>query len=209
MLFDHHIHSRYSYLDSDSDVGDIVSYSEKIGLGGIAISDHNEIQGSVELMGMDTKLIRVPSLEISSADGHIVALGISEIIERDLSAEETIGRIHDKGGLAIAAHPYDTFRHGLKDLCWRLDIDAVEINGHCLYGNSKAKKAAQRHGKPLVGGSDAHSLRDIGAIATEVGGKDAKGILENIKKGECKVVYRRNLASMKASIMADKIVRRL
>jgi DNA polymerase III alpha subunit len=48
MLFDHHIHSRYSELDSISEVDEIIAEAVKLGLGGIAISDHNATEGSFE-----------------------------------------------------------------------------------------------------------------------------------------------------------------
>ena len=210
MLFDHHIHSSYSVLDSSSGVEDIIKTAREIGLGAIAVSDHDAIEGSLMATRLAPKgLIVIPSMEISSADGHIVGLGIREKVERYLPAKETVDRIHKLGGLAIAAHPYDTVRHGVGDLCWKLPFDAIEINGHCLYGNGKAERIAAKHKKPLVGGSDAHSIGEIATICTDVEGKDAKEVLENIKKGRCKVVYRKNLVSLKASILTGKVSRRI
>jgi hypothetical protein len=208
MLFDHHIHSKYSELDSMSEVDDIIAEAVKVGLGGIAISDHNAIEGSLEAAAKKRKLLCIASMEVSSLDGHIVALGVKRLIERDLSAEETIERIHGQGGIAIAAHPYDSFRSGVGELCWKLPFDAIEINGHCLHGNGKAEKAANLHDKPLVGGSDAHSVDGIGAICTELDGRGAKEVLQNIKSGRCKVHYNKKGVPLKASILADKITRR-
>ena len=209
MLFDHHIHSKYSVLDSLSEINDIIAAVRGLGLGGIAVSDHDEITGSLDAATRSADdLIIIPSMEISSADGHIIGLGIQKAVERYLPAEETVGRIHDLGGIAIAAHPYDGFRSGVKDLCWKLDFDAIEVNGHCLYGNAKAEKAAKDHKRPLVGGSDAHALSGIGVIATEVDGDDADGIIENIMDGKCRPIYRKNIVSLKTSIIIDKISRK-
>ncbi len=209
MLFDHHIHSKYSALDSASEIGDIITSARERGLGGIAVSDHDEITGSlIAAKRSSDDLIIIPSVEISSADGHIIGFGIKKKIEAALSAEETIRRIHHLGGIAIAAHPYDVFRHGVKDLCWKLDFDAIEVNGHCLYGNREAERAAREHKKPLVGGSDAHALGGIGVIATEVNGNGADEIMQNIMEGKCRPVYCRNRISLKTSIITDKIFRK-
>jgi hypothetical protein len=209
MLFDYHVHSKFSVSDSFSEVDDIIEAAQKAGLGALAISDHNEVEGSMQAVESAPKgLIVIPSTEVSSSDGHIVGLGVSKRIGEYMSAEDTIAEIHKMGGIAIAAHPYDSFRSGVGDLSWKLDFDAVEINGHCLYGNSKAKKMAEKHSKPLVGGSDAHIVEDIGSIATELDGSGQKEIFDNIRLGECKPSYQRNRASMKMSILADKVVRR-
>ena len=210
MLFDPHIHSKYSIYDSASEVGDIIDKARELGLGAIAISDHDEIQGSLKAVGSPGKgLIAVSSTEVGSADGHILALGVKERIEPGLSAEETVKIIHKLGGLAIAAHPYDTLRSGVGDLCWKLDFDAIEVNGHCLYGNGDAEDAAKKHRRPLIGGSDAHALDEIANICTEVEGKTAEEILGNIKAGRCSVVYRKGVFSLKASILAGKVSRKL
>lgn len=209
MIFDLHIHSKYSTLDSMSEIPDIIETARNIGLNGIAVTDHDVIAGSLEALRYSPKdLLIIPGMEVSSLDGHIVALGVRQKIAPDLPAEETVDKIHDVCGIAIAAHPYDKFRHGVRDLCYELDFDAIEINGHCLMGNTKTGKIAKREGKPLTGGSDAHSLNGIGAIATEVEGNSMEEIFDNIRSGLCKPVFGRNKFKHKVSIITDKISRR-
>lgn len=210
MLFDCHVHSRWSVLDSRSEIGDILAQAKRMGLGAIAISDHDAIEGSLRAAKLSSKeLIVIPSMEVSSADGHIIGLGVRERIGPGMSAAETVDRIHGLGGIAIAAHPYDGLRSGVGDLCWKLGFDAVEINSHCVYGNGRARREAEGHKKPLVGGSDAHSVDEIANICTEVGGRSADEILDNIKKGLCRPVYRKNIIALKTSVLAGKISRRV
>ena len=210
MLFDLHIHSKYSSLDSVTEIEDIIESAKRVGMGAIAISDHDVIEGSLKAAKLSSKeLIIIPSMEISSLDGHIIGLGIRELVRRDLPAAETVERIHALGGLAIAAHPYDTLRRGVGDLSWKTGFDAIEVNGHCLYGNSRAEGEAKKHGKPVVGGSDAHSANEVGIICTRVDGKSANEILGNIRKGLCNPVYKRNLVSLKTSVLAGKLSRRI
>lgn len=210
MLFDLHIHSKYSRLDSASEIEDIIRIAKERGLGAIAISDHDTIEGSLKAAKLSSKeLIIIPSIEICSRDGHVIGLGLTKQVEWGLTTKETVDRVHDLGGLAIAAHPYDHLRSGVGDLCWMVDFDAIEINSHCLYGNSEAKKAAKKHKKPMVGGSDAHSVNEVGAICTEVNGNTVGEILENIKQGKCKPVYMKNFMSLKAATIANKISRKV
>ncbi len=210
MLFDHHVHSKYSVRDSRSEINDIIEVAKGTGLGGVSISDHDAIEGSLKASKRSSKeFVIIRSMEVSSLDGHIIALGVKKRVERDMSAKETIDAIHKQGGIAIAAHPYDSFRRGVGDLTFELDFDAIEINGHCLRGNGQAESIAKEHGIPLVGGSDAHSLSGIGAICTSVEGKTSKEVLENIKKGKCHPVQRKHDAILKTEIIIDKIKYRI
>jgi len=210
MFFDHHIHSKYSIRDSRSEIKDIIEVAKASGLGGIAISDHDNLEGSLKASKLSSKeLVVIPSIEVSSLDGHIIALGVRKPVERDMSALDTVDKIHALGGIAIAAHPYDSFRRGVGDLSYMLEFDAIEINGHCLHGNGHTESVAKEHSKPLTGGSDAHSLSGIGAIVTEVQGKNAKEIIGNIKKGKCKAIQRKNDAILKTEIIIDKIKYRM
>lgn len=209
MIFDLHIHSKYSTSDSFVEVKDIVKVAKKRGLNGIAISDHNEIRGTIEALKYSSKeFLVIPATEVSSADGHILALGVKKVIQMDLSAKETIDLIHSMGGVAVAAHPYDKFRWGVKDLSWKLNFDAIEINGNCLIGNNEAEKVALEKRRPLVGGSDAHVLSGIGSIATESEAKSVDELLENIRKGKCSYVTKKSNMVNKVSIIKDKIARR-
>jgi len=212
MLFDLHTHSKYSVADSRCEVGDMLDRAKELGLAGIAVTDHNAIKGTLEALelareGRFNDLVVVPGIEVSSLDGHILCLGIKEIIERDLSAEETVRKAHDLGGIAIAAHPYDKFRDGVGELCFKLDFDAVEINGHCLWGNSLAAKMAKKHKKPLTGGSDAHSISGIGTIVTKADAQSVDGLLSTIKAGRCSAVRTKNVVPHKARMLVDKVAR--
>ena len=72
------------------------------GLDGLAITDHNTLAHD---LGED--MVILPGIEISSRDGHVIGLGVSETIPRGLSADETIRRIRGQNGVSIIPHPYD------------------------------------------------------------------------------------------------------
>ena len=168
LKMDSHIHSEYS-PDSHSKIDDILDVARSRNVDIIAISDHNTVEGTSEVMRKtrNTDILAIPSIEISSSNGHILGFGCEENIPHGLSPEDTIDRIHDLGGLAIVPHPYCFYRHGL--LCKSdyndLKIDAIEtknarfIVGYC---NNKAKNLAIRENIPTLGASDAHYWKFVG-----------------------------------------------
>lgn len=192
MRIDIHIHSSYS---SDGRVSpeEILRHAKKIELDGIAITDHNEIKGSVKLWkeNKNTKaFVVIPGMEVSSIEGHILALGVMELIPRGQTPEETIQKITDLGGVAIASHPY-RFWSGLgEERVRKSKFEVIEVmNSRSLKKeNIKAKKLAKELGCGRTGGSDSHSLTHLGNAYTkfENPSSNTDDILEQIKKGRTK-----------------------
>lgn len=183
MKLDIHIHSTYS--DGVNTPREIIGYAKSIGLDGLAITDHDEVKGSLIALEYDSRDFKViPGLEVSSLDGHILALGVTELVERDLSAEKTIKEIHELGGIAIAAHPYDRFRPGVGDLIYSLNFDAVEVfNGRALSSSRNMTKIAEDIKLPITGGSDAHCMDEVGGVCIIVGNDP----LDSIRRGEVEI----------------------
>lgn len=187
MHFDLHIHSNYS-SDSNLTIDDILKQSVKAGLDGIALCDHNTVDGSLfaikRAKELNIPLIILPGIEVSTTRGHIIVLGVRENIKPEQTPEETIRIAKKKGGIAIAAHPFKIGSIGNMD---GLDIDAVEtFNSRCLFGeNAQAKEMARALRKPEVGGSDSHVLATIGFGFTEIEAeKNEESILQAIREGK-------------------------
>lgn len=74
--------------------------SLKRGLSGIAITDHNNIEGALKAQRIVAELIQehkisesffiIPGEEISSTKGHIIGLFLSEEISSGMTPSETI-----------------------------------------------------------------------------------------------------------------------
>jgi len=180
------IHTHSSYSDGVNTPGEMVRYAKKIGLDGIAITDHNVIDGAIKALKYNSEDFTViPGIEVSSEEGHILGLGITELIERAIPAEEVVERIHELGGIAIAAHPYDRFRSGVGDLIYKIDFDAIEvINGRTILTTRDMRKIAKNIKLPKVGGSDAHSLDELGSVSIVVDNDP----IESILKGNVEIV---------------------
>ena len=187
---DSHIHSEYS-PDSSSKIDDILKVAAKRNIDIIAISDHNTVDGTSEVLKKtrNTDILAIPSIEISSSHGHILGFGCEENIPRDLSPEDTIDRIHDLGGLAIIPHPYCFYRHGLlHNYKEKLNIDAIEtrnarfIVGYC---NNKTKNLSIKENLPALGASDAHYYKFVGDCYSLIDcEKDVDSVLKSISKGK-------------------------
>ncbi|MCL2890752.1 MAG: PHP domain-containing protein [Methanomassiliicoccaceae archaeon] len=161
MRADLHIHSTFS-KDGLSTVEEIIESARAKGLRCIAISDHNNFD-AYDIASECRDIIVVPAEEVSSSEGHILAYGISEYIERGKGVLETIDMIHDAGGIAVAAHPYRWWS-GLGEKNVVEEFDAVEtFNARSTKGsNGKAFTLAAKMGKPMTAGSDAHSAQNVG-----------------------------------------------
>jgi len=187
MRLDLHSHSRYS-PDSKLDPVEIVKVARSRGLDGIAITDHNAVDGALRAWeyGRDAGLTIIRGTEVSSAEGHVLAYGIHETITRDLSPRETVERIVALGGVAVAAHPF-RFWSGLgEEETVGASFAAYEVkNARTLRrGNDRARALAASRGVAGVGGSDAHFVEEIGRAVTVV--EDAtseREVIEAIRRG--------------------------
>ena len=185
---DLHVHSNYS-KDSMITPKELVFFAKKRGLNAVAVADHNQIEGSIKI-AKETEFPVIPSMEVSSADGHIVALNLQELIPRGLSAVETVDKIHQAGGIAIAVHPYAWFKGSLSGHVEDAKFDAVEtLNASAFpFGRCKRKAIAiaQKLKLPQVGGTDAHYAPTIGYGYTILDSEPfVEAIIKAVREGKC------------------------
>jgi predicted metal-dependent phosphoesterase TrpH len=215
MILDPHIHSTYS-SDSTASPRDIVKKAKSIGLDAIAVADHNTIKGALATMDVAKKIdnfVVIPAMEISSSKGHIVALGIKEDVNKGLSPEETVEKVRELGGIAIAAHPFVSYREGLCDHVKDLDIDAIEtLNSRYVFGysNWRAKNLAEKRKIPEIGASDAHFLGAIGSCVTELDADlSSESIIEGILTGKTNVFGDRTPLPLILKEVINKKIKRM
>jgi predicted metal-dependent phosphoesterase TrpH len=168
-----HTHSEYS-PDSRTPVAVQALAIKAAGLDVVFATDHNTIEGALRLRELADGFRVIVGEEISTRDGEIIGLFLSKPIARDLSAEETIDRIHAQGGLVSVPHPYSHNRiHRIRrealERVWPT-IDAIEVfNAREAFGgdNRRAQAFAQAHGIAGAVGSDAHLAWEIGRAYIE------------------------------------------
>lgn len=168
MKADLHVHTMFS-KDGRTTMEELLEYAERAGIGCVAVTDHNEFW-AYDLLKDNGRIIIIPAEEVSSAEGHILALGIDRLIPRDLSIQETIDRIHEAGGYAFAAHPYRWWSGLGEENTLKYPFDGIEArNGRSVpAANRRSERLARRVGKPMTAGSDAHTPRHIGEGYVEV-----------------------------------------
>src|SRR5437660_1396177 len=194
---DLHMHTNFS--DGWPSPGDLVDHVVRnTDLNVIAVTDHDTIEGALraaERAEWRRKVDVIVGEEVSSRDGHILALYLERRVRPGMSAAATVHAIHDQGGLAVAAHPFwRTQRqvrsgpvHGVGWLAAELDFDAVAVEnappGFYVF-NRLARRLNLGLGAPEIGSSDAHILDAVGRAYTEFPGRSTADLMTAIKRGE-------------------------
>ena len=202
-LADLHIHSIYSY-DGTAPVTAILNRAQKVGLNVIAITDHDEIKGSLKAFDLAARfgIEVIPGIEITTAEGDLLALFVTEKIEPNLSLIGTILKVGEAGGICIAPHPMArgmgmkslsraSIRNAMKHAdASRILLGIETYNATALDrdSNTYAQALATEHPNlTQVGNSDAHTLPTIGLGATEFLGYTAAHLLDALWIGATEV----------------------
>ncbi|MCS7123908.1 MAG: CehA/McbA family metallohydrolase [Candidatus Bathyarchaeota archaeon] len=185
---DLHVHTCYSY-DGLIKPQELVFYAKKAGLNGVAITDHDRVDAALKMVKKVKDFLIIPGTEVSSLNGHIIGLNLQETVPKNLSVEETVDKIHELGGLAVACHPKAVLKASLGQKTSR-KFDAVEVINASAFpfkrSIEKAREIANKLGLPQVAGSDAHYAPEIGTAYTIVETEfDCDGVAKAIKNGLC------------------------
>ncbi len=137
-----HVHTRFSGLrDSKASLETVIRKAQKANLDFVIVTDHNTLAGAAAYRKMKTpaRPILFFGDEISTRDGHLIALGISEEPPKKLSSQALVDWIHQKHGSAILAHPFSPRTPWSN---WDIrDFDGFEIYNfaHAVYFQNKIK----------------------------------------------------------------------
>jgi len=168
---DPHVHTHASY-DAEASVDAVLAYAHNAGLDAIAVTDHDTMDGAWRAVerARPYDVVVIPGVEVSTADGHLLALGISERPPPGRPLAETVATVHDQGGAAVIPHPFQRSRHGVRRSAV-VACDGIEAyNAVAMTGvqNRRALAFARREGFPTLGGSDAHTPEMVGRAVTRV-----------------------------------------
>ena len=196
-----HSHSERSY-DGRDPVEMLLEQAQAVGLDALAVTDHDEIEASLRAaeLAPDYDLVGIPGMEVTSADGHVLAIGVESAVPPGLPFAETLSEIRDRGGIAIVPHPFQSSRSGVAANISQSELasaDAIEVyNSRLLTGraNRQAERFAKEYNLPMTAGSDAHISEMVGQAVTKVetGGEESvDAILDAIRRGDTTVEGKR------------------
>jgi len=216
-VFDMHFHTRYT--DGRNTVRAIAARARVLGIG-VAITDHNDIQGALE-MEQYRDVASIPGIEITSREGsHILVyfyqhshlkkfylkyikpfLGRDVMSSTKLSMEEIVHCAKLFPSVIIFPHPYCVAYTGVCNLNFddfrkeRLleAVDGVEvINAENIHRwNLRCALLGLQLRKAITGGSDGHSLYHMGRVVTYAAcEKTGPAMLNAVKDGGACVVGR-------------------
>jgi len=189
---DLHLHT----LASDGLVAprDLVDHIERhTDLDLIAITDHDEtlaaLEGREYAARCGYRVQIVPGVEVTTRQGHLLALFIEERPPALRDPRTTAEWIVQRGGLCVAPHPYTRWTHSLSTGALGTLVAAgllagVEVMNASLAGRASRPRAltlAQEHGLALIGGSDAHMLAMIGLSFTRFPGRTPEDLHQAIE----------------------------
>jgi predicted metal-dependent phosphoesterase TrpH len=175
MLFDLHVHTRISPCSS-LDLKDILTHARSRGLDGVCITDHDTMDiGAFCPEGLQRDgLCIIFGMEYSTSEGDFLIFGPFEEVPGGLSAKEILTEVNKAGGVAIAAaHPCRKVRPTREYVIKEGYCRIVEgINGRNQeHENQMALSLYQNYPVSFIGGSDSHTLEELGGVATRIGGK--------------------------------------
>ncbi|MBT9163618.1 MAG: phosphatase YcdX [Chloroflexi bacterium] len=196
MKVDLHIHTCYS-PDCNSSLESIIDRCQKLGIGCIAITDHDTIEGALKMRQMAPFPVIIGE-EVMSSDGEIMGYFLTAEIPAGLPAEEVINRIKAQGGLVCLPHPFDGFGRFPLEASKResllSEIDIIEVfnaRSLSLSYSKKARTLVRQNGILASAGSDAHAPREIGKAYVEMPAFDGPGEFK-IALGKGKIFGQKN-----------------
>ena len=186
---DLHLHSQYSE-DGNGSPEEIIKRLKKRNIQGMSITDHNTLEGNMKAMKIAPKgFIIIPGVEISTLDGHLIALNVYENVEKKQTIEETVDRIIDLGGIPIVPHLYRNMSGINKDNLLKIKskLSAIEVFNSCStpQTNLKTARIAKELNLGGTGGSDSHEPEYVGLGYTRIDIEDLNKdtIISEIMKG--------------------------
>ncbi|MDD2755277.1 MAG: PHP domain-containing protein [Methanothrix sp.] len=198
MKLDMHIHTLHSPKCGWMRPEHLIERAIEKGLDGLAVTDHNTIDGAREVFDIvndeQMKLSVIIGEEISTDRGEVLAYFINREIEPGPFAE-VLNEIKRAGGISAIPHPFDKLRHHAVRLT-RDDVglfDCIEgFNARCFSKvyNDLAYNFGKEYDLAITAGSDAHFLNEVGNGGIIIG---RENIREAITKNDMTIYGHRSM----------------
>ncbi|MBN1381670.1 MAG: PHP domain-containing protein [Deltaproteobacteria bacterium] len=194
MIFDIHVHTNYSSC-SELSLDEIKHTARMKGLDGVCITDHNTMAARNDLeegLQQDGLCILI-GMEYDTPQGDFLIFGPFDDLKTGLDAGRLLQTVEERGGVAVAAHPYRENRLLDKTVVEQGLCRIVEsVNGrNNKEENHRVKHLVEPYDLIPCGGSDAHRLNELGNTATRflTPIRNRQDLIEALRQGLC-VPYR-------------------
>jgi predicted metal-dependent phosphoesterase TrpH len=188
MKFDLHVHTTLSSC-SQLTLDDILRHAKAKGLDGVCITDHQTMAADMKVQEGIQKdgLCIIIGMEYTTPDGDFLIFGPLNNLDDNMGAKELLRMVDRSGGVAVAAHPFREGRNTTREIiaqqyCRIIEGKNGRDNG---IGQERAADWQAEYNVHLVGGSDAHSLEELGRIGTtfENPVRNKKEFIDALKSG--------------------------
>jgi predicted metal-dependent phosphoesterase TrpH len=186
----------------------------------IAITDHNALGGALEALELAPEygIEVIPGCEISTADGHLVALYITQPIPPGLSLAATVRKVAEQDGLCVVAHPttwkspasinlgviyHALLQPGISKTL--IGIEAFIAGSWYSLRHPILRRFAQKSRLVPIGGSDAHVLRALGLVTTRFAGTTAADLRTALEEKTVEVHQTKQVSTL--GLVAEWLVR--
>lgn len=188
MLIDLHCHTRVHSACSALTPDALVRAAKARGLDGVCITEHDALwpEGDIDRLAAEMEFLVLRGVEVTTEVGHVLVYG-AHAFHPEMATLEGLRRIVQRErALMFLAHPGRAYGTLPQDALVRC-FDSVEAqNGtEGVLQNENAAKLAASMRLPGIGGSDAHSVREVGVCATEFESRFASQVdfIEALRSG--------------------------
>jgi predicted metal-dependent phosphoesterase TrpH len=169
MLIDMHIHTHFSPC-SIIKIPQLFKRAQKVGVDGICITDHNTTasKSAFEKIADNSGICVIVGIEYTTSYGDFLVFGPVDYIPEKMDANNLFKWVQKEGGVAIAAHPFRKDRP-VDPYVLHLATIIESVNGRNNPAeNEMCKNWIKKHGNEVkeIGGSDAHTVEEIGQVVT-------------------------------------------
>jgi predicted metal-dependent phosphoesterase TrpH len=200
---DLHIHtSRGDGIDSIEAIFEHVETQTDLDV--IAITEHDHLETALaarELWAHNRyRFDLVPGVEVTTLEGHVIALFVEEPIPSLRPVEEAIEAVRRQGGVCFVPHPMSWLTRSIgpgtmdRVTAGGLRFDAIELasgSPPARVAHAKARRLnVERYHLPEVGASDAHFRQAIGAGYTRFEGSTAQELRAAFETGALSAEHR-------------------
>jgi len=172
-----------------------VARALELGLGAIAVTDHNTIAGGLAAQAYVAErglpLHVIVGSEVMTATGEVIGLYLHEEIPRGMPFADTVEAIRAQGAVVYVPHPFDRLHHIPDAALLRRLADQIDVLETCngrLYReayNREAERFAERYDLLAGAGSDAHVLEGLATACVELPPfTDAESLLLALARGK-------------------------